>query len=280
MNRENIIREKLTLMGKTLFWLAVLVLLTYMAARTVLGGAGIIMVLAGFAIYALLRADSINNMLPFEAVRISRWDYPEAWDITGDLAREAGLEKMPELYMMPSQMLNAMSLGTEERPRIILTSALLANLSTRELAGVIAHEIAHIKNKDIKLFRFAFMLQEFTSFVAQLGWIITLFTPFWLFSYNPLVMFFPLFLLSLPIVSNLVSLALQRTREFGADLTAAELTADPEGLASALYKISIPTRRLMSVLFPFSRTDEDKFSIFMSHPSTKERIERLLSLKR
>ncbi|MEM5948414.1 zinc metalloprotease HtpX [Spirochaetia bacterium 38H-sp] len=279
MNRDNILREKFILMGKTMFWLALLILLTYMAARTVLGGVGVLLVLSSFAIYALLRVESITNMLPFEAIRISRWDYPHTWDITGDIAQEAGLNKMPELYMMPSQMLNAMTLGTEENPRIVLTSALIANLNPRELAGVIAHEIAHIKNRDLRLFRFAFMLQEFTSFVAQLGWLIVLFTPFWLFSYNPLVMFFPLFLLSLPIISNLVSLALQRTREFGADLVAAELTHDPEGLASALYKISIPTRRLMSVLFPFGRTEEDKFSIFMSHPSTRERIKKLMELK-
>ncbi len=135
-------------------------------------------------------------------------------------------------------MLNAFAVGTRKHAAIAVTDGLVRQLDMRELVGVVAHEISHVRNNDLWVMGLADMFSRTTSILSLIG-------QFLLFLNLPLILlsqvtvnWFAIFLLIFaPNLSALAQLALARTREFDADLNAARLTGDPDGLASALVKI-------------------------------------------
>jgi len=142
---------------------------------------------------------------------------------------------------------------------------------------VLAHEIAHIRNGDLQLFRYVDILRRTTQFMSRLGWFLLLVTiPLLFVSYSLVPLTLALVLIAAPMVSLLLQLALFRTREFEADRTAAELTGDPRGLAEALYRLDHPHPGLFRLLFPVPQRGESP--LFRTHPESEERIRRLLAL--
>ncbi len=173
-------------------------------------------------------------------------------------------------------MPNALSVGQPGRPVIVLTRGLLAQLDGRELAGVLAHEIAHIRNRDLWLLGLAESIHRLTRALSTFG-VILLVLNFPLLAMGAATVPFRLVLLLMlaPMASVLLALALSRTREFEADRTAAELTGDPRGLASALTQLERSQRSFWDLFLP--RPQSAGRRLWLTHPAAEERIRRLLA---
>jgi len=218
-------------------------------------------------------------------------------NILDALVISAGLTTKPRLYVVDDPQPNAFATGRNpENSVICVTTGLLNKLEYYELEGVVAHELSHIKNYDIRL---SAVISVMVGLVVMLAdW--TSRTLFWRDvdgdsdnKTGTLTMALGLLLLVLsPIFAKLLQLAVSRRREFLADATAAELTRNPDGLISALQKISADPNELktatsatahMYISEPFRKqaSDEKKrrTNWFSTHPSTEDRIEALRNIK-
>lgn len=204
---------------------------------------------------------------------------PELTRIVAELARRAGLPRPPALYHVPSRLLNAFAVGSPDDAAIAVTDAMLHKLTLRELSGVLAHEISHIRHNDLRVMSMADALSRLTqsfSLVGQLMLFMNL--PLILGGYGRISWLGIFLLIFAPQITALLQLALSRTREYDADLGAVELTGDPEGLASALAKLEREQRGFMEQIFLPNRRNPEP-SLLRTHPPTEERIRRLLALR-
>ena len=204
---------------------------------------------------------------------------PELYRIVELLSRRAGLERIPTLYLTPSRKLNAFAVGSSEDSALGITRGLLSALSTREMAGILSHEITHIKNRDMQVMALSAVFGRITNFLSVTGQILLLISlPFAMMG-KVTYSLFPLMILILaPTASMLLYLALSRTREFEADKGAVTLLNDPHALASALSKVEqYNTRTWQRMFFPVA-VKPDQAPLLQSHPPTKERIKRLLAM--
>ena len=220
----------------------------------------------------VLRAYRARPLAPAEA--------PELYGVAAELARRARLPVVPALHYLPSDVMNAFAVGSGARAGIALSDGLLRRLSLPEVAGVLAHEVAHVQHDDTRVMALADVTGRVTSALATVGRLLLLVNlPLFLFGMATVSWWVVLALLVAPTVSTLVQLALSRTREFHADVTAAELLGDPRPLASALVKLEQYQRRLAAlVLWPVQRLPDP--CLLRTHPKTEERVERLLALAR
>lgn len=216
----------------------------------------------------------------------------EITNILDALMLTSGLTTKPRLYVIDSMQPNAFATGRNPENTIIcVTQGLLQKLDYYEIEGVIAHELAHIKNYDIRLS---------AVISVMVGFVIMLSDMFMRVSFrsrrsdddnnsgNAILMIIGLiFLIISPIISKLIQLAVSRRREFLADATAISFTRNPDGLISALVKISSDDEELdvasnsnahMYIVTPF-KEKRNKSSLFSTHPSVEERVEALRNLK-
>ena len=216
----------------------------------------------------------------FRARPLSAHEAPMLIDLVRDLALRAGLESPPKLYYLPSDVMNAFTTGSRKTAAIALSDGLLRRLEWRELRGVVAHEMMHIVNQDTRLMAFADLAGRLTGFLSITGQFLLLINlPLMILGQATIPWLPILLLISAPSLSALVQLALSRTREYDADLGAAELTGDPLGLASALNKLEAPKHGLLERLFhPGPRIPDP--SVLRTHPPTNERVNRLLEMAR
>lgn len=245
-----------------------------------LGEDGFWIALAGVFIAVLLEPVAASGlMLRLYCARpIAVADAPQLWMMVRVLAERAGLPALPTLHYVPSRVLNAFAVGNARNCSIALSDGLLRSLSQREMAGVIAHEIAHIAHGDLRMMGLADYLSRLTGLLAVAG-MISLLAMMPLLVLTDFTVNWPalLLLVSSPQLALLMQLGLSRVREFDADMKAVALTGDPEGLASALGRIAPPERDWRSVLVPgFGNPGS---SWLRTHPAMRERIERLLSLR-
>jgi heat shock protein HtpX len=216
-------------------------------------------------------------------------DFAELHNIVENLAITAGLPK-PSVYVISDAAPNAFATGrNKEHASVAVTAGLLSMLDRKELEGVIAHELAHIGNRDILLQTVVVTLVGMVSILADL------FTRSLFFggrddnqNHNPILYIFGIvFLILSPFAAMVIQLAISRRREYLADATGALLTRYPEGLASALQKISSYTQPLRTVhnstahLFisdPYGKkrgAGQFIAGLFATHPPAEERIKRL-----
>jgi heat shock protein HtpX len=155
---------------------------------------------------------------------------------------------------------------------------MLRTLNMRQLAGVLAHEVSHVRNNDLWVMNLADVMSRITRMMAFAGLMLLLFAlPIWLTQYGTVPWLLVLTLALAPTFVSLLQLALSRAREFDADIDAAGLTGDPVGLASALDKLQRRQGSLWeTILMPGGRIPDP--SLLRTHPKTEERIERLMSL--
>ena len=187
------------------------------------------------------------------------------------------LPATPVPHYVPSAVVNAFATGSKQEASIALTDGLLRSLSPRELAGVLAHEIAHITNEDLRVMGLADSVSRLTSLLALMGQVaILLNLPALLVGAAEVYWPGLLLLAASPQLALLAQLGLSRVREFDADRLAAELTGDPQGLASALAKIERVSRSWRAWLWPGWGNPEP--SCLRTHPATQERISRLRTL--
>ena len=216
-------------------------------------------------------------------------------NILDSLVISAGLPEKPQLYVIEDAQPNAFATGRNPKHAVIcVTTGLLEKLDYYELEGVLAHEMSHIKNYDI-------LLSAVVS--VMVGFVVILSDWFTRISFyggrrgrdrdndnngNAIVMLIGLiFLILAPIFGQLMQLAISRKREFLADATAIEFTRNPDGLISALEKISADPDELkvankatenMYIANPF-RNKKKSSDLWSTHPSTEARIEALRNLK-
>lgn len=222
--------------------------------------------------HLVMRLYGARKLLPGEL--------PELHNMLAVLAERAQIGHVPEIYYLPSSMLNAFAVGNRRQSAIAVTDGLLRHLTQRELQAVLAHEISHVRNNDLFVMGLADTLSRATSILSLTGQFLLLINlPLILLS-GATISWFAIFLLVFaPTFSGLAQLALSRTREFDADLGAAWLTGDPEGLASALRKIEkVQGTWLERIAMPGRGIPEP--SVLRTHPETEARVARLLSLKK
>jgi heat shock protein HtpX len=245
------------------------------------GTAGIVyaLVFGGISMWLVRRVSPQMVLSMYKARAVSAAEFPAGIRIVTELSRRAGLSAPPKLYVIPSKLMNAFAVGRRDDSVIAITDALARTLTTRELAGVLAHEISHVAHADIRVMALADMVSRFTSLMSAVG-IISLF--FNIGSYasgtgGSVPWLAVAVLLASPTVGGLLQMALSRTREFDADLGAAMLTGDPDGLASALAKLERMQGRRWEMILPGGRTPDP--SVLRTHPLTADRIARLNQLK-
>ena len=210
---------------------------------------------------------------------ISPLELPVLFDLLARISKRAGLQRSPDLYYVPSPMLNAFTLGSREEAAIAVTDGLLRHLNRRELVGVLAHEVSHIRNNDLWIMSLADAISRLTGIMSIFG-VLLLFgsLPLLLAGAGGVPWLLATLLMFAPTIGSLLQLALSRTREFDADIDAAGITGDPRGLAAALAKLERFQGGFMESVFLPGRRIPDP-SLLRTHPSTEERVHRLLSLE-
>lgn len=224
------------------------------------------------------------------AHEVSEQEAPELHQIVAALAREAGLPK-PRVAIIEADAPNAFATGRNPQNGVVaVTTGIMRILNQRELAAVIAHELGHIRNRDILISAIAATLAGAITLIAQMGQWAMIFGGYGRNDErdNGLagVLGGLLMLIVAPIAATLIQLAISRSREFGADRAGAEIVGDPEALASALEKLEAYSRRIplpvnpaashMFIVRPFTGATLQK--LFSTHPPTEERIARLRAM--
>lgn len=209
------------------------------------------------------------------------------------LVVSSGLPNKPRLYVMDSPEPNAFATGRNpENAVVCVTTGLLEKLDYYELEGVIAHELAHIKNYDIRL---SAVVTVMVGLVVILSDFVTRFLFFRRGGRdsdnkgNGILMLIGLvFLILSPIFATMMKLAVSRRREYLADATAVEFTRNPQGLISALQKLDSDPNELetannstahMYIVNPFKGKKKKSSSLFSTHPSIEDRVEALENIK-
>jgi heat shock protein HtpX len=220
------------------------------------------------------------------AEEVSEREAPELYGMVRRLSQRAGMP-MPRVYLIPEEAPNAFATGRDpSHGAVAVTHGLLRLLDRNELAGVVAHELAHIKNRDTLIMTVAATLAGAIGMLANMAqWTL-------LFGRssddeeggNPLAGLVGIIVA--PIAAMLIQMAISRTREYSADAAAAEYTGSPDGLISALQKLETYSKRIpmdaspatahMFIIKPFS--GQALMSLFSTHPSTDKRIARLRAL--
>jgi heat shock protein HtpX len=222
----------------------------------------------------------------YKAREVDQTTSPYLYNMVRELAQRAELP-MPKVYMIDEDQPNAFATGRNpEHAAVAATTGIIRMLSERELRGVMAHELSHVKNRDILISTISATVAGAISSLAQFGM-------FFGGSRdgedrpNPIVSI--IIMIMAPIAGMLIQMAISRTREFGADRGGAEISGDPEALASALAKIDAYARGIpmhtadqhpetaqMMIMNPLS--GGGLRGLFSTHPSTEERVERLLTM--
>ncbi len=239
---------------------------------------------AGMNLFAYWNADKM--VLRMHGARpVDRAAAPEFYGLVEELVQRANMP-MPRVYIMDNPQPNAFATGRNpQNAAVAATTGLLATLSRDEIAGVMAHELAHIQNRDTLVMTMTATLAGAISMLANFG----------MFfggrdRNNPLGMIGTIAMIILaPLAAMVVQMAISRTREYGADRGGAEISGNPMALASALAKISGAAHRIenhaaernpatahMFIINPLSGQRMD--NLFSTHPATENRIAALQTI--
>ena len=250
-----------------------------------IGGPSTALLFLGFAALLNMGAYWFSDRLALAMARakpVTEQEAPKLYEIVRDLTTRAGLP-MPRLYVIPQDQPNAFATGRNPKhSAVAVTEGILKLLSDDELRGVLAHELAHVRNRDILI----------TSVAATIGAAIT-YLGYMLLWFggdddSPLSLVASLALVLLaPIAATIIQLAISRQREFSADATGAEISGNPESLASALLRLEQGAEAMpmqvnqatepLYIVRPFSGAGIAK--LFSTHPPIEERVRRLRQMR-
>ncbi|HEX7854242.1 MAG TPA: zinc metalloprotease HtpX [Sphingobium sp.] len=265
---------------KTAMLLAALTAL-FMGLGYIFGGAGgaviALIVAAGMNLFTYWNADKIVLRM-HNAREVDANSAPEFYAMVADLARNARLP-MPHVYIVEDPSPNAFATGRNpENAAVAATTGLLSMLSREEVAGVMAHELGHVRNRDTLIM----------TMVATIAGAISMIANFALFmprggngeNHNPMAGI--LAVIVAPFAAMIVQMAISRTREYGADRAGAEISGNPRALASALAKISGAAQAIPSTVAERNPAAAQLYivpthvsELFSTHPATARRIAAL-----
>ena len=277
---------------KTTVLMAAIVVLFGMVGAAVGGAGGMMLALllaGGMNIYAYWFSDkAVLKMYGAQEVTADNLQFRQYYQMVRQLAENAQLP-MPKVYVINESQPNAFATGRNpENAAVAATAGIMRILSERELRGVMAHELAHVKNRDTLISTVSATVAGAIASIAQFGMVLgggrdqsgarNL---------NPLVGI--LVMLFAPLAASLIQMAISRAREFEADKAGAEICGDPKALASALEKIhhyahqvtnqtaeAHPETAQMMIINPLSGMSFDR--LFSTHPRTEERVARLMAM--
>ncbi len=271
---------------KTGLLMAAIMALFGMVGSVLGGGQGMLLALMfgfGVNLWAYWFSDTMVLKL-YRAQEVDATSAPQLYNTVGELAARAGLP-MPKVYLIDEAQPNAFATGRNpEHAAVAATTGILQLLSARELRAVLAHELSHVRHRDILT----------STITASIAGAISTLANFGMFfggrtndNRNPIVALVVLILA--PIAAVLIQLAISRGREYEADRGGAELSGDPHALADALAKIdryakglpleiaeAHPATAHMMIINPLS--GGGLAGLFRTHPPTEERIHRLLAM--
>ncbi len=273
---------------KTTLLLTAMTLLLMVAGRAFGGQRGMLMALIFAAIMNFVSyffSDKIALAM-YRAQPVSREDLPRVYNIVERLAQKVGLPT-PKVYVIPTDSPNAFATGRNpSHASVAVTQGILSLLNDDELEGVIAHELGHVRNRDILISSIAATLAGAITYLAQVAKWGMIFGGFGGDrnerrggGFAELLMIF-----LAPFAAMLIQLAVSRSREYGADETGAHWTGNPYALASALAKIENYSKRMPLVATPSTAHlfiiqpflgGMSFGNLFSTHPPTAKRIERL-----
>jgi heat shock protein HtpX len=248
-------------------------------------------------LFAYFQGDSMILSIS-RARKISPDDHPRLYNVVEEMKIASGLPKMPDIYIIDDPSPNAFAVGRDpSRASVAITSGLLQRLNRDELQGVMAHEISHIKNRDVLLMTFCSVLLGTIVILAWFGSRMMLFggmrggrrSSGGGGGYATLIIIAAALLLMIlaPIAAQLIYYAISRKREYLADASGALYTRYPEGLASALEKIAGSTQELktanqafapMYIINPFRNKGRAASDLTSTHPPISERVRILRSM--
>jgi|TARA_Y100000310_G_scaffold319891_1_gene375712 heat shock protein HtpX len=224
----------------------------------------------------------------YRAKPISKSKAPGIHKMVGEIAKKAGIPK-PKIYLIPSETPNAFATGRNPKNAVVaVTVGITKLLNKEELKGVLAHEIGHVKNRDILISTIAATLAAVIMYVSTMARFAMFFGGGRDSQGNSNILQLLVLAIVAPIAAMIIQFAISRSREFMADETSAKLTKQPKHLASALQKLEDYSRRIplkmgnestssLFIINPF--TGRKALNLFSTHPTTKDRVARLNSLK-
>ena len=275
---------------KTTLLLTVLTLILVLAGEYFGGSNGALIafcIAAAMNFFSYFYSDKIALAM-YGARPVSREELPRAYEVVERLTGRAGLP-MPKIYVIPTESPNAFATGRNpQHASVAVTHGILNLLTDEELEGVLAHELGHVRNRDILTSSVAATLAGAITILARMA--------FWFGAMGGMGggdrrdregggMGALLMLIFAPFAAMLIQLWVSRTREYEADATGAHLTGNPYALASALEKISAYSRRIPLLASPTTAhlfivqpllSGETFASLFSTHPPIQKRIERLI----
>lgn len=240
-----------------------------------------LLVSIGMNFFAYWNSDKMV-LAHYNAQQVDERTAPELYGIVAKLAKKANLP-MPKVYIIDSPIPNAFATGRDpEHAAVAVNSSLVDLLSRDEIEGVLAHELSHVKNRDILVSTIAATMAGAISTIAQWGMFLGGGRDEDGESRNPIASI--LVMLLAPLAAMLIQMAVSRSREYMADKSGGEICGNPDALADALLKLEAYSRRgvmpaateataHMFIVNPFTAADVQK--MFSTHPSTEERV-RLL----
>lgn len=277
---------------RTFLFLAILTVLFIFVGKLIGGKTGmtIALIMAGLMNFiAYFFSDKIV-LATSGAIPVEKHEDPELHAMVEEVARRAGIPK-PKVYVIPVETPNAFATGRNPENGVVAVTAGIRKLLTpEELKGVIAHEIAHIKNRDILISTIAAVLVGAITYlanIAQWGMMFGGFSRDEEENNNPLAIVATLVaIIVIPIAATLIQLAISRSREFLADETGAKIIKNPLALAHALEKLENwnraypmdinPAKAQMFIVNPLS--GKTLFKLLSTHPPIEERVARLIQL--
>jgi heat shock protein HtpX len=246
-------------------------------AYTMFGWVGLLGATAfgAFGILSLGRVSPKMVLGLYKARALQEHEAPELHQLVRELSKRADLPSVPTLHYVPTKMMNAFAVGHENDSAVAVTDGLLRAMNMRQIAGILAHEVSHIKSGDLKVMGLADVLNRVTSILSNIGLIGV---PLVLGTGINVPILGLVLMIAAPTLGGLLQLGLSRAREYDADLDGATLTGDPEGLASALKILEEKQGgKWEGLVLPGSRLPQP--SLLRTHPKTEDRIAKLMALR-
>ncbi|MFQ5865893.1 MAG: zinc metalloprotease HtpX [bacterium] len=268
---------------KTAFLMALLTVLLVFFGQMVGGQSGAMMafiIAAGINFFSYWFSDKIV-LATYRAQEVTEADAPQLHSMVRRLAQRARLP-MPKVYIIPSETPNAFATGRDpHHAAVAVTKGIMRQLSSDELEGVLGHELAHVKHRDILIGTVAATIAGAITMLSFIGRFAYFFGGSDDDDGNPIASL--LMLILAPIAAMLIQMAISRSREYAADRGGAEISGKPLALASALANLergvaripmqASPTSAHMFIVNPLR--GRGFASLFSTHPTTDERIRRL-----